>query len=192
MTSSSQSLFKISSRMSWRRIFRPDCVKNPCHPSGCLRIFALQGKKSTRQSIHIEILNRLSGAPAIHQEIPAWRGEQDEPVPLSDCQKGPPQEFRARRREISSDRFSRGMYVGKTLCTERASSCTPKAYSEAQSGVKACSKKRRSHFFDMQRGEQDEPVPLSAVTGPGRPPSGGRPPPAHPAESGWRRPPPRR
>ena len=46
-------------RMSWRRIFRPDCVKNPCHPSGCLRIFALQGKKSTRQSIHVEILNRL-------------------------------------------------------------------------------------------------------------------------------------
>ena len=45
--------------MSWRRIFRPDCVKNPCHPSGCLRIFALQGKKSTRQSIHVEILNRL-------------------------------------------------------------------------------------------------------------------------------------
>ena len=46
-------------RMSWRRIFRPDCVKNPCHPSGCLRIFALQGKKSSRQSIHVEILNRL-------------------------------------------------------------------------------------------------------------------------------------
>ena len=46
-------------RMSWRRIFRPDCVKNPCHPSGCLRIFALQGKKSTRQSIHVKILNRL-------------------------------------------------------------------------------------------------------------------------------------
>ena len=45
--------------MSWRRIIRPDCVKNPCHPSGCLRIFALQGKKSTRQSIHVEILNRL-------------------------------------------------------------------------------------------------------------------------------------
>ena len=45
-------------RMSWRRIFRPDCVKNPCHPSGCLRIFALQGKKSSRQSIHVEILNR--------------------------------------------------------------------------------------------------------------------------------------
>nr|WP_325253910.1 hypothetical protein [uncultured Oscillibacter sp.] len=54
-----KSLFKISPRMSWRRIFRPDCVKNPCHPSGCLRIFALQGKKSTRQSIHVEILNRL-------------------------------------------------------------------------------------------------------------------------------------
>ena len=50
---------KASPRMSWRRIFRPDCVKNPCHPSGCLRIFALQGKKSTRQSIHAEILNRL-------------------------------------------------------------------------------------------------------------------------------------
>ena len=54
-----KSLFKISPRMSWRRIFRPDCVKNPCHPSGCLRIFALQGKKSSRQSIHVEILNRL-------------------------------------------------------------------------------------------------------------------------------------
>ena len=54
-----ESLFKISPRMSWRRIFRPDFVKNPCHPSGCLRIFALQGKKSTHQSIHVEILNRL-------------------------------------------------------------------------------------------------------------------------------------
>ena len=54
-----KSLFKISPRMSWRRIFRPDCVKNPCHPSGCLRIFALQGKKSTRQSIHVEILEAV-------------------------------------------------------------------------------------------------------------------------------------
>ena len=53
-----ESLFKISPRMSWRRIFRPDCVKNPCHPSGCLRIFALQGKKSTRQSAHVEMINK--------------------------------------------------------------------------------------------------------------------------------------
>ena len=65
--------------------------------------------------------------------------------------KSPPQEFRARRREINSDRFSRGVYVRKTLCTERASSCTPKAYSEAQSGVKTHSKKWRSHFFDTQQ-----------------------------------------
>jgi hypothetical protein len=47
----SKSLFNISLRMSWRLIFRPDCVKNPCHPSGCLRIFALQGKK-IRSPIH--------------------------------------------------------------------------------------------------------------------------------------------
>ncbi len=59
LTQLALSLPFISPRMSWRRIFRPDCVKNPCHPSGCLRIFALQGKKSTHQSIHVEILNRL-------------------------------------------------------------------------------------------------------------------------------------
>ena len=69
-------------------------------------------------------------------------------IAAADYQKSPPQEFRARRREISFDRFSRGVYVGKTLCTERASSCTPKAYREAQSGVKTCSKKWQSHFFE--------------------------------------------
>ncbi len=69
-----KSLFKIFLRMSWRRIFRPDCVKNPCHPSGCLRIFALQGKKSTRQSIHVEILNRLLEPPfgAVGLETCLW------------------------------------------------------------------------------------------------------------------------
>ncbi len=42
----SKSLFNISSRPPWRHIFRPDCVKNPCNPSGLLRLFALQDKKS--------------------------------------------------------------------------------------------------------------------------------------------------
>ena len=41
-----KSLFNISPRPPWRHIFRPDCVKNPCNPSGLLRLFALQGKKS--------------------------------------------------------------------------------------------------------------------------------------------------
>ena len=41
-----KSLFNISPRTPWRHIFRPDCVKNPCNPSGLLRLFALQGKKS--------------------------------------------------------------------------------------------------------------------------------------------------
>ena len=37
---------------------------------------------------------------------------------LSGCQKSPPQEFAVRRRQIQSNRFSRGVYVGKTLCAE--------------------------------------------------------------------------
>ena len=41
----SKSLFNISPRPPWRHIFRPDCVKNPCNPSGLLRLFALQDKK---------------------------------------------------------------------------------------------------------------------------------------------------
>ena len=41
-----KSLFNISPRPPWRHIFRPDCVKNPCNPSGLLRLFALQDKKS--------------------------------------------------------------------------------------------------------------------------------------------------
>ena len=54
-----KSLFNISPRPPWRHIFRPDCVKNPCNPSGLLRLFALQDKKLSRQSAHAEILNRL-------------------------------------------------------------------------------------------------------------------------------------
>ena len=57
--SSSKSLFKISPRTSWRWIFRPDFVKNPCNPSGLLRLFASPGKKSAHQAAHVEILNRL-------------------------------------------------------------------------------------------------------------------------------------
>ena len=41
----SKSLFNISPRPPWRHVFRPDCVKNPCNPSGLLRLFALQDKK---------------------------------------------------------------------------------------------------------------------------------------------------
>ena len=40
-----KSLFNISPRPPWRHVFRPDCVKNPCNPSGLLRLFALQDKK---------------------------------------------------------------------------------------------------------------------------------------------------
>jgi hypothetical protein len=36
-------------------------------------------------------------------------------------------EFRARWREIKSNRFSGGVYAGKTLCAERASNCSPEA-----------------------------------------------------------------
>ena len=50
---------KISPHTSWRRIFRPDFVKNPCNPPGLRRLFALLDKKSPRQSPHAEILNRL-------------------------------------------------------------------------------------------------------------------------------------
>ena len=55
----SKSLFRISPHTSWRRIFRPDFVKNPCNPPGLRRLFALLDKKSPRQSPHAEILNRL-------------------------------------------------------------------------------------------------------------------------------------
>ena len=57
--SGTKSLFKISPHTSWRRIFRPDFVKNPCNPPGLRRLFALLDKKSPRQSPHAEILNRL-------------------------------------------------------------------------------------------------------------------------------------
>ena len=60
-----KSLFKISPHTSWRRIFRPDFVKNPCNPPGLRRLFALLDKKSPRQSPHAEILNRLLEAVPI-------------------------------------------------------------------------------------------------------------------------------
>jgi hypothetical protein len=41
----SKSLFNISPHPSWRHIFRPDCVKNPCNPSGFCGFLPCRTKK---------------------------------------------------------------------------------------------------------------------------------------------------
>ena len=63
-----------------------------------------------------------------------------------------PQEFRARRREIPYNRFSRGVYVGKTPCAERASNCLPQADNRGEERSEPPSKKRLCRFLTRRRG----------------------------------------
>ncbi len=46
-----------------------------------------------------------------------------------------------------SNRFSRGVYVGKTLCAERASNCAPKAHNRGAERSETLLKKDAKHLF---------------------------------------------
>ena len=54
-----KSLFNISSRTSFRRIFRCSALRSLEIHKGFLRFRALISEKSARKSAHAEILNRL-------------------------------------------------------------------------------------------------------------------------------------
>jgi hypothetical protein len=65
--------------------------------------------------------------------------------------QSPLQEFRALRREINFDRFSKDMRLGKTLCAKRASNHPPPADGEAQSAAKPLILERSGEAASFQK-----------------------------------------